>query len=46
MTTLKYKLDGLDCEHCAARLEKKLAALEGIEEGSSAADVCIREAKL
>ena len=41
MTTLKYKLDGLDCEHCAARLEKKLAALEGIEEAQVLYPDCI-----
>ncbi|EHO51919.1 heavy metal-associated domain protein [Lachnospiraceae bacterium oral taxon 082 str. F0431] len=25
-----YKLEGLDCADCAAKLEKKLAAIEGI----------------
>ena len=25
-----YKLEGLDCADCAARLERKLAAIEGI----------------
>ena len=25
-----YKLEGLDCEDCAAKHEKKLAAIEGI----------------
>ena len=41
MTTLKYKLEGLDCEHCAARLERKLAALEGIEEAQVLYPDCI-----
>lgn len=25
-----YKLEGLDCADCAAKLEKKIAAIEGI----------------
>ncbi len=25
-----YKLEGLDCADCAAKLEKKLAAIDGI----------------
>ena len=25
-----YKLEGLDCADCAAKLERKLAAIEGI----------------
>lgn len=26
-----YKLEGLDCADCAAKLERKLAAIEGIK---------------
>lgn len=32
MNVLKYTLEGLDCEHCAAALQRRLSALEGVEE--------------
>lgn len=27
-----YRLEGLDCAHCAAKIEKKVATLKGVNE--------------
>ena len=34
MIKIKYKLDGLDCANCAARLEDKVKKVDGVEDAS------------
>ena len=29
-----YRLEGLDCAHCAAKIEKKVSGLKGVKEAS------------
>lgn len=29
-----YKLDGLDCAHCAEKIERKIAAIKGVSDAS------------
>ena len=34
MIKIKYKLDGLDCANCAARLEDKVKKVDGVVDAS------------
>ena len=34
MAVREYKLNGLDCEHCAARLERKIQELPGVDKAA------------
>ncbi|MCR4951800.1 MAG: heavy-metal-associated domain-containing protein, partial [Solobacterium sp.] len=41
MKDYAYILKGLDCEHCAARLQRKIAELEGVEHVSVSYPSCM-----
>jgi Cu+-exporting ATPase len=34
METIEIRIEGMSCEHCAARVQKALAALKGVREAT------------